>query len=211
MLIWHVHRKSCLAIDYDWFYMSNIHRPYISPQEYIVPWLSLGHSFLPNAPWKEKYCQQQQSRWENINVSMSPGSHPGSIFRVTLIMRLRLPTVGLVVQQSAKNLPSAPYRVICDISIVNTKFLNEDDVHMIFLSLFLCSWSLSCNRKVFSLPLSAWRCCSVAVMESELQARDRIGVQDFVLLEDFQSEDAFLENLKKRYNSGLIYVSTRNT
>lgn len=48
-------------------------------------------------------------------------------------------------------------------------------------------------------------------MESELQARDRIGVQDFVLLEDFQSEDAFLENLKKRYDSGLIYVSTRNT
>lgn len=43
-------------------------------------------------------------------------------------------------------------------------------------------------------------------MESELQARDRIGVQDFVLLEDFQSEDAFLENLKKRYNSGLIYT-----
>ena len=81
MLIWHVHRKSCLAIDYDWFYMSNIHRPYISPQEYIVPWLSLGHSFLPKAPWKEKYCQQQQSRWENINVSMSSGSHPGSIFR----------------------------------------------------------------------------------------------------------------------------------
>lgn len=81
MLIWHVLRKSCLAIDYDWFYMSNIHRPYISPQEYIVPWLSLGHSFLPKAPWKEKYCQQQQSRWENINVSMSPGSHPGSIFR----------------------------------------------------------------------------------------------------------------------------------
>lgn len=45
-------------------------------------------------------------------------------------------------------------------------------------------------------------------MESELQARDRIGVQDFVLLEDFQSEDAFLENLRKRYNSDLIYVST---
>lgn len=45
-------------------------------------------------------------------------------------------------------------------------------------------------------------------MESDLQARDRIGVQDFVLLEDFKSEDAFLENLRKRYNSGLIYVST---
>ena len=45
-------------------------------------------------------------------------------------------------------------------------------------------------------------------MESELQARDRIGVQDFVLLEDFRSEDAFLENLRKRYKSDLIYVST---
>ena len=45
-------------------------------------------------------------------------------------------------------------------------------------------------------------------MESDLQARDRIGVQDFVLLEDFQNEDAFLENLRKRYKSGLIYVST---
>lgn len=44
-------------------------------------------------------------------------------------------------------------------------------------------------------------------MESDLQARDRIGVQDFVLLEDFKSEDAFLDNLRKRYNSGLIYVS----
>lgn len=43
-------------------------------------------------------------------------------------------------------------------------------------------------------------------MESDLQARDRIGVQDFVLLEDFKSEDAFLENLRKRYNKGLIYT-----
>ena len=48
-------------------------------------------------------------------------------------------------------------------------------------------------------------------MESDLQARDRIGVQDFVLLEDFRSEDAFLENLRKRYNSGLIYVSRKST
>lgn len=47
-------------------------------------------------------------------------------------------------------------------------------------------------------------------MESDLQARDRIGVQDFVLLEDFKSEDAFLENLRKRYNSGLIYVSIKS-
>ena len=45
-------------------------------------------------------------------------------------------------------------------------------------------------------------------MENELQARDRIGVQDFVLLEDFKSEDAFLDNLRKRYKADLIYVST---
>jgi hypothetical protein len=44
-------------------------------------------------------------------------------------------------------------------------------------------------------------------MESELHARDKAGVQDFVLLEDFTNEDAFLDNLQKRYNSDLIYVS----
>lgn len=44
-------------------------------------------------------------------------------------------------------------------------------------------------------------------MESELAARDHIGVQDFVLLEDFRSEDAFVENLRKRYKAGRIYVS----
>ena len=45
-------------------------------------------------------------------------------------------------------------------------------------------------------------------VESALHARDHIGVQDFVLLEDFKSEDAFLENLRKRFKSDLIYVST---
>ena len=44
-------------------------------------------------------------------------------------------------------------------------------------------------------------------VESALHARDHIGVQDFVLLEDFKSEDAFLENLRKRFKSDLIYVS----
>lgn len=91
MLIWHVHRKSCLAIDDDWFYRSNIYRPYISPPEYIVSWLSLGHSFLPKALWKEKYYQQQQSWWEN----MSPGSHQTAFPGVTLIMRLRTSDTGL--------------------------------------------------------------------------------------------------------------------
>lgn len=44
-------------------------------------------------------------------------------------------------------------------------------------------------------------------MENALQARDRVGVQDFVLLEDFQSERAVIDNLKKRCQGNLIYVS----
>ena len=40
-----------------------------------------------------------------------------------------------------------------------------------------------------------------------MHARDRIGVQDFVLLEDYKNVDAFLENLRKRFNANLIYVS----
>ena len=71
---------------------------------------------------------------------MSPGSHRAAFSGVTLHHAPATSDSGLgPVQQSAKNLPSAPYRAICDISIVNTRFLNEDDVHMIFLSLFLCS------------------------------------------------------------------------
>ena len=44
-------------------------------------------------------------------------------------------------------------------------------------------------------------------MEAALHARDRVGVQDFVLLEDFTNIDAFLDNLKKRSSENLIYVS----
>lgn len=44
-------------------------------------------------------------------------------------------------------------------------------------------------------------------VESQLHARDHIGVQDFVLLEDYTSEDAFLANLQKRFKANLIYVS----
>lgn len=44
-------------------------------------------------------------------------------------------------------------------------------------------------------------------MERGLHERDRVGVQDFVLLEDFQSEHAFIDNLRKRFNENLIYVS----
>jgi hypothetical protein len=44
-------------------------------------------------------------------------------------------------------------------------------------------------------------------VESALHARDHAGVQDFVLLEDYRSEDAFLDNLRKRFKADLIYVS----
>uniref|UniRef100_A0A1B0CU01 Uncharacterized protein n=1 Tax=Lutzomyia longipalpis TaxID=7200 RepID=A0A1B0CU01_LUTLO len=42
-------------------------------------------------------------------------------------------------------------------------------------------------------------------MERGLHDRDIVGLQDFVLLEDYQSEDAFLDNLKKRFQENLIY------
>lgn len=45
------------------------------------------------------------------------------------------------------------------------------------------------------------------VMESALTARDRVGVQDFVLLENYNSEAAFIENLRRRFGEGLIYVT----
>ncbi|KAA8593715.1 hypothetical protein FQN60_004549 [Etheostoma spectabile] len=44
------------------------------------------------------------------------------------------------------------------------------------------------------------------MMESALTARDRVGVQDFVLLENFTSEAAFIENLRKRFKENLIYT-----
>ncbi|XP_076801884.1 unconventional myosin-Ic-like isoform X1 [Clavelina lepadiformis] len=47
---------------------------------------------------------------------------------------------------------------------------------------------------------------SVSTMEGALTARDRVGVQDFVLLEDFQSENAFIGNLRKRFKEKHIYT-----
>jgi len=46
-------------------------------------------------------------------------------------------------------------------------------------------------------------------METGLHERDRAGVQDFVLLENYQDDGAFIENLKKRFQENLIYVSTK--
>ena len=44
-------------------------------------------------------------------------------------------------------------------------------------------------------------------IESALHHRDEIGVQDFVLLEDYNNVDAFLANLRKRFKANHIYVS----
>ncbi|XP_078680580.1 unconventional myosin-Ic-like isoform X1 [Branchiostoma floridae x Branchiostoma belcheri] len=43
-------------------------------------------------------------------------------------------------------------------------------------------------------------------VEGALSARDRVGVLDFVLLENYRSEDAFIENLRKRFQHNLIYT-----
>lgn len=43
-------------------------------------------------------------------------------------------------------------------------------------------------------------------MEGALTARDRVGIQDFVLLDE-TTDAAFLSNLKKRFSKDLIYVS----
>uniref|UniRef100_A0A8C3MGF5 Uncharacterized protein n=1 Tax=Geospiza parvula TaxID=87175 RepID=A0A8C3MGF5_GEOPR len=43
-------------------------------------------------------------------------------------------------------------------------------------------------------------------MEGALIARDKVGVQDFVLLDSHTSEAAFLNNLRKRYQENLIYT-----
>ncbi|KFO23731.1 Myosin-Ih [Fukomys damarensis] len=43
-------------------------------------------------------------------------------------------------------------------------------------------------------------------MEGTLTARDKVGVQDFVLLDAHTSESAFMDNLRKRFSENLIYT-----
>ncbi|MEE6508195.1 hypothetical protein FKM82_019787 [Ascaphus truei] len=43
-------------------------------------------------------------------------------------------------------------------------------------------------------------------MEGSLSARDKVGVQDFVLLDSHTSEAAFMDNLRKRFQGHLIYT-----
>ncbi|KAG8455714.1 hypothetical protein GDO86_001777 [Hymenochirus boettgeri] len=43
-------------------------------------------------------------------------------------------------------------------------------------------------------------------MEGSLSAREKVGVQDFVLLDSHTSEPAFMDNLRKRFQENLIYT-----
>lgn len=64
------------------------------------------------------------------------------------------------------------------------------------------------------LCLSDWQKGKVKLgqldLEGALIARDRVGIQDFVLLDAHNSETAFLDNLKKRFTEDLIYVSEKS-
>lgn len=46
-----------------------------------------------------------------------------------------------------------------------------------------------------------------ALQGMEKKIRDQVGVQDFVLLEDYTNVDSFLANLRKRAEADSIYVS----
>ncbi len=37
--------------------------------------------------------------------------------------------------------------------------------------------------------------------------RHQVGLDDFVLLDDYTNQEAFIENLRIRYESDIIYVS----
>uniref|UniRef100_A0A1A9ZS32 Myosin motor domain-containing protein n=1 Tax=Glossina pallidipes TaxID=7398 RepID=A0A1A9ZS32_GLOPL len=47
---------------------------------------------------------------------------------------------------------------------------------------------------------------SKSAMEHGLHERDRVGLQDFILLEDYKSEHAFIDNLRKRFQENIIYT-----
>lgn len=78
------------------------------------------------------------------------------------------------------------------------------------------TWGTACKATAIPPSLCFWLQGLGAngirlTMESALTARDRVGVQDFVLLENFTSEAAFIENLRKRFKENLIYVSSTGT
>ena len=56
---------------------------------------------------------------------------------------------------------------------------------------------------------SDWAVLRAANVQSFWRERDNVGVQDSVLLEDYENESVFLDNLEKRFKKDLIYVSRR--
>lgn len=43
-------------------------------------------------------------------------------------------------------------------------------------------------------------------MERELNERARAGVSDALLIEDYSNENAFIENLERRFHENIIYT-----
>lgn len=43
-------------------------------------------------------------------------------------------------------------------------------------------------------------------MERDLNERDKAGVPDAVLLENYEDEEVFIGNLEKRFKENIIYV-----
>ena len=52
-------------------------------------------------------------------------------------------------------------------------------------------------------------CTCMPYVQSFWREQDNAGVQDSVLLEDYENESVFLDNLEKRFKKDLIYVSRR--
>lgn len=85
---------------------------------------------------------------------------------------------------------------------------SSNKLHQIFGNFFLALLLLQ-----FLLMFCSFFCriSHRPAMEKHLHNRDRVGVQDFVLLEKFHSEEAFIDNMKKRFTENIIYVSTYHT
>lgn len=43
--------------------------------------------------------------------------------------------------------------------------------------------------------------------EDEDEESTQVGLDDFVLLDDFTNEDAFIDNLKIRHEANIVYVN----
>lgn len=85
MLIWHVHRKSCLAIDYDWFYMSNIQASSLHQPARIYCSLAFSWSQLSTKSSMKRKISSTAAKpvrkYQCFDVTrQSPGQHfPGSL------------------------------------------------------------------------------------------------------------------------------------